>query len=64
LHSSASSLKTAPPTSQQVNDKNNQRDNQEKVNQTAGNMEAEAQKPEHENDDKDRPKHIEPFHAT
>jgi hypothetical protein len=47
---------TAPPRDQ-VDDQHNQRNNQQNVNQAAGNMEAEAQKPQNEEDDKDCPEH-------
>ena len=63
-YSGASSLETAAPSGQKVKDQNDQRDNQENVYQTPGNVEAKAQKPKHEDDDKDCPEHIEPLHAA
>jgi hypothetical protein len=47
---------TAPP-GDQVDDQDNERYDQQKVNQAAGDMEAETQQPENEKDDKDCPKH-------
>ena len=48
---------SGPSPAYQVENKNNQRYNQEKMNKSAGNMEAETQKPQNENDYKDCPKH-------
>jgi uncharacterized protein (DUF2147 family) len=48
---------SAPASSQQINDKNNNRQHQEKVDHAACNMQAEAENPECKNDYKDRPKH-------
>jgi hypothetical protein len=41
----------------QVEDQDDQRNHQQNVNQTTGNVEAEAQKPQNQNDDKNCPKH-------
>jgi hypothetical protein len=41
----------------QVDDKNHESDYQQKMNQASGDMKAEAQQPEDEQNDKNRPKH-------
>jgi hypothetical protein len=41
----------------QLNQQNNERDNQQQVNQTTRDMKAEAEKPQNQNDYKDRPEH-------
>ena len=41
----------------QVEDQNDQRHNEQKVNQATGNMKTEAQKPQNQNDDKNCPEH-------
>lgn len=42
----------------QVDDQHNQGDDQQKVNQSAGDVEAEAQDPQNQKDDEDCPKHM------
>jgi hypothetical protein len=61
------SLPNAPParldseitsaSGYQIEDQDDQRYDQQKVNQAAGNMKAETQEPQNEDDDKDCPKH-------
>jgi hypothetical protein len=46
-----------PSSRDQVEDQDDQRYDQQKMNQAAGDMKAETQEPENENDDKDCPKH-------
>jgi hypothetical protein len=48
----------APPPGDQVVDQDYHRHNQQKVDQPTGDMEAEAQKPQDQNDYEDRPKHV------
>jgi hypothetical protein len=49
--------KSRPSSGDQIDDQNDERYDQQKVNQASGDMEAETQQPENENDDKDCPKH-------
>jgi hypothetical protein len=51
----------SPAPGDQVNDGNNQRDHEQKMDQTAGHMESPAQKPKDDEDCKNRPKHRYPF---
>jgi hypothetical protein len=57
----ASQNSTAP--GHQVEDQDDQRNHQQNVNQTTGNVEAESQKPQNQNDDKNCPEHIHSFPA-
>ncbi len=59
LHAS----EVAPSSGQQVEDQDNHRYHQQEVNQAAGNMKAEAQEPQNQNDDKNCPEHRYPFPA-
>jgi hypothetical protein len=52
-----------PASGQQVEDQDDHRQYQKKVNQAAGNMEAEAQEPENQKNHKDCPKHSYSFAA-
>lgn len=47
----------APASAEQVEDQDDQSCNQQQVNQTAGDVETEAQCPQNQNDHKDCPKH-------
>ena len=51
----------SPAARDQVNDRNNQSDHQQQMDQAAGHMESPAQKPEDDEDCKDRPKHKYPL---
>jgi len=63
-HSSALlASESTPASGQQVEYQDDQRQNQEKVNHAAGNMETEAQQPQNENNYKDCPKHSRSFAA-
>jgi hypothetical protein len=45
----------------QVNDKNDESNDKQKVNQATGNMKAEAKNPQNQQNHKDRPKHNSSF---
>lgn len=51
-------LQTAPAADEQVVDQDYHCDDKHKVNETAADVKAEAQKPQNHKDDKDCPKHI------
>jgi type IV secretory pathway VirB9-like protein len=51
------------PSGQQVEDQDDQRYDQKKMYQAAGDMKAEAQEPENENNYKDCPEHKSPYSA-
>ncbi len=51
----------SPTARDQVNDRNNQSDHQQQMDQAASHMESPAQKPEDNEDCKDRPKHKYPL---
>jgi hypothetical protein len=53
-----------PSAGDQVEDKDDQRYDQEKMNQAAGYMKAEAQEPQNQNDNKNCPEHSPPFLHT
>lgn len=55
---SPASLQRTPASGDQVEDQDDQRDHQQKVNQTSGDVETETQKPQDQNDDENCPKHI------
>ena len=53
----------AAASGNQVDDEDDQRDDQQKVDQAAGDVKAEAQKPQHHKDDENCPKHMHSFSA-
>jgi hypothetical protein len=53
-----SALQSATASGDQVDDQNDQRDHQQKVNQAAGYVKAEAQNPQDQKDDENCPEHI------
>jgi hypothetical protein len=56
-------LQSDPPPADQVKDQDDQSDYQQKVDQTTGYVQAETQKPQNQNDDKDCPEHMHSFSA-
>jgi hypothetical protein len=55
---SQAALQRTPASGDQVEDQDGQRDHEQKVNQTSGDVETETQKPQDQNDDENCPKHI------
>jgi hypothetical protein len=51
-------LNCTTPPGEQIKDQNGQGDYEQNVNQTAGDVETESQKPQDENYDEDCPKHM------
>jgi hypothetical protein len=60
-HRDARPALDSPAPRDQVNNGDNQRDHEQKMDQTAGHMESPAQKPKDDEDCKNRPKHRYPF---
>jgi hypothetical protein len=60
---SSAVLLDGPSSRDQINDRDDQSDHQQQMNQAAGHMESPAQKPEDDEDCKNRPKHRYPFES-